>query len=72
MRQATEFLDESEALCVQLAPLSEADFETPTQFKDWTINNIIRRIAPPLGVVPEPNRDLDLTGLLPAAVEAKE
>ena len=37
-----------------------------------TINNIIRRIAPPLGVVPEPNRDLDLTGLLPAAVEAKE
>ncbi len=37
-----------------------------------TINNIIRRIAPPLGVAPEPNRDLDLTGLLPAAVEAKE
>ena len=36
------------------------------------INNIIRRIAPPLGVVPEPSRDLDLTGLLPAAVEAKE
>ncbi|WP_310476133.1 penicillin-binding protein 2 [Sandarakinorhabdus sp.] len=36
------------------------------------INNIIRRIAPPLGVVPEPNRDLDLTGLLPAAVQAKE
>jgi cell division protein FtsI (penicillin-binding protein 3) len=36
------------------------------------INNIIRRIAPPLGVVPEPNRDLDLTGLLPAAIEAKE
>ena len=31
------------------------------------INNIIRRIAPPLGVVPEPNRDLDLSGLLPAA-----
>ena len=44
MRQATEFLDESEALCVQLAPLSEADFETPTQFKDWTINNIIRHL----------------------------
>ena len=44
MRQATEFLDESVALCVQLAPLSEADFETPTQFKDWTINNIIRHL----------------------------
>ena len=24
-------------------------------------------ITPPLGVVPEPNRDLDLSGLLPAA-----
>ena len=44
MRQATDFLDESEALCVQLAPLSEAEFETPTQFKDWTINNIIRHL----------------------------
>lgn len=36
------------------------------------VNNIIRRIAPPLGVVPEPNRDLDLTGLLPAKAEVKE
>ena len=36
------------------------------------IHNIIRRIAPPLGVVPDPNRDVDLTGLMPATAEVKE
>ncbi|MEI6486308.1 MAG: penicillin-binding protein 2 [Sphingomonadales bacterium] len=36
------------------------------------IHNIIRRIAPPLGIVPDTSRDLDLTGLLPAAGEVKE
>jgi cell division protein FtsI (penicillin-binding protein 3) len=36
------------------------------------INNIIRRIAPPLGVVPDTGRDLDLAGLLPERAEAKE
>ena len=44
MQQATDFLDESEALSALLAPLSDADFETPTQFKHWTINNIIRHL----------------------------
>jgi len=31
------------------------------------INRIIRRIAPALGVLPDPGRDLDLSGMLPAA-----
>ena len=44
MQQAYDFRDECEALSVLLAPLSDADFETPTQFKGWTINNIIRHL----------------------------
>ncbi len=44
MQQATDFLDESAALCKLLAPLSEADFDIPTEFKGWTINNILRHL----------------------------
>jgi uncharacterized protein (TIGR03084 family) len=44
MQQAIDFLDESKALSTLLASLSEGDFETPTQFKGWTINNIIRHL----------------------------
>jgi uncharacterized protein (TIGR03084 family) len=44
MQQANDFLDESKALCAQLALLSEVDFERPTLFKGWTINNIIRHL----------------------------
>lgn len=44
MQQAIDFLDESEALSALLAPLFDAEFETPTQFKHWTINNIIRHL----------------------------
>jgi uncharacterized protein (TIGR03084 family) len=44
MQQATDFLEESEALSVLLVPLSNAEFETPTQFKHWTTNNIIRHL----------------------------
>ena len=44
MQQATDFLDECKALDRLLDSLSEADFETPTQFKGWTINNIIRHL----------------------------
>jgi uncharacterized protein (TIGR03084 family) len=44
MQQATDFLDESNALCDMLMPISETDFEMPTQFKGWTINNIIRHL----------------------------
>jgi len=44
MQQANDFLEESQALRTLLGSLSDADFETPTQFKSWTINNIIRHL----------------------------
>ena len=44
MQQATDFLDESIALTKLLEPLAESDFETSTQFKGWTINNIVRHL----------------------------
>jgi uncharacterized protein (TIGR03084 family) len=44
MQQATDFLHESKALSSLLLPLSESDLETPTQFKGWTINNIVRHL----------------------------
>lgn len=44
MQQATDFLDESIALTRLLEPLAESDFETSTQFKGWTINNIVRHL----------------------------
>ena len=48
MQQATDFLDESMALATLLEPLSEADFDMPTQFKGWTINNVIRHLHDPV------------------------
>lgn len=44
MQQAQDFRDESVALAALLAPLLDADFETPTLFKGWTINNILRHL----------------------------
>lgn len=44
MQQAQDFRDESDALYALLSPLSDADFETPTLFKDWTINDILRHL----------------------------
>ena len=44
MQQAQDFQDESAALAALLAPLSDADFETPTLFKGWTINQILRHL----------------------------
>jgi len=44
MQQATDFLNESMALDGLLEPLAEGDFDTPSQFKGWTINNIIRHL----------------------------
>jgi uncharacterized protein (TIGR03084 family) len=44
MQQAIDFLDESEALAALVAPLSDAGYETPTQFKRWSINNILRHL----------------------------
>jgi uncharacterized protein (TIGR03084 family) len=44
MLQADDFLTESTALAALLAPLNDADYDTPTQFKGWTINNILRHL----------------------------
>ena len=44
MQQAQDFRDESAALAAMLAPLDDADFETPTLFKGWTINQILRHL----------------------------
>ncbi len=41
LQQAADFRDESRALADLLAPLSESDFDTPTLFKRWTINDIL-------------------------------
>jgi len=41
MQQAQDFLEESYALASLLDPLSEADFERVTQFKSWTINDVL-------------------------------
>jgi uncharacterized protein (TIGR03084 family) len=39
--QADDFKAESEALYALLAPLDEADFERVTQFRGWTINDVL-------------------------------
>jgi uncharacterized protein (TIGR03084 family) len=44
MQQAKNFADESAALAALLTPLSDADFETLTLFKGWTLNNIVRHL----------------------------
>lgn len=44
MQQARDFLDETIALSQLLEPLSDSDFDTETQFKGWTINNILRHL----------------------------
>lgn len=41
LSQAADFLDESEALYDVIAPLSDADFDQPTQFKGWTLNDVL-------------------------------
>jgi uncharacterized protein (TIGR03084 family) len=44
MQQAQDFCDESDALAGLLAPLSDTEFETPTLFKGWTINQVLRHL----------------------------
>lgn len=44
MQQAFDFLDETIALSDLLEPLSDAEFDMATQFKGWTINNILRHL----------------------------
>ena len=43
-QQPLDFRDESEALYQVLATLSDADFERPTQFKAWTINDVVSHL----------------------------
>jgi len=40
-QQVIDFRDESEALYALLAPLADEQFARPTQFKDWTIDDVI-------------------------------
>ncbi len=41
LQQAIDFRDESEALFQLLAPLGDDDFERATQFKGWTLNDVL-------------------------------
>ncbi len=41
MQQAEDFRRESRVLAEVLEPLAEADFFTPTQFKGWTIDDVL-------------------------------
>ena len=41
MQQAEDFRQESRALAAVLEPLGDADFDQPTQFKGWTIADVI-------------------------------
>jgi uncharacterized protein (TIGR03084 family) len=44
MDQAKDFLDESLALNRLLSDRTDADFERVTQFKEWTINDVLRHL----------------------------
>ena len=44
MQQAQDFLDESEVLYTLAGQLSDADFEKPTGFKGWTVNDIFAHL----------------------------
>lgn len=44
MQQAEDFLGESEALFGLVENLADADFERATEFKGWTLNNVIRHL----------------------------
>ena len=72
MQQARDFLDESEALYALLAPLDDMDFEQPTFFKHWSINNILRHlhvwnIAADLSLMDEAAFGAMLAGLIGGA-----
>lgn len=44
MEQAADFLAETKALAGLLAPLSDAAFDEATQFKGWTLNDVMRHL----------------------------
>ena len=41
MQQADDFREESRVLAAVLDPLTEAEFFAPTQFKGWTIDDVL-------------------------------
>ena len=41
LKQASDFRDESEALYRLLSTLRDDDFNAPTQFKEWTANDVL-------------------------------
>lgn len=44
MEQAADFLAETKALAALLAPLPDAAFDAATQFKGWTLNDVVRHL----------------------------
>lgn len=44
MEQAADFLAETNALASLLAPLPDAAFDEATQFKGWTLNDVVRHL----------------------------
>jgi uncharacterized protein (TIGR03084 family) len=44
LEQATDFREESEALFALLNPLSDGEWEQKTQFKGWTINDVVAHL----------------------------
>lgn len=42
--QPRNFCEESDALCALLDPLDEPAFDTATQFKGWTINDVLQHL----------------------------
>ena len=42
--QPADFRAESDALCALLEPLGDSDFERPTQFKDWSLHDVIAHL----------------------------
>ena len=41
MQQVRDFVDESESLAALLKDVSPSDWDRPTQFKSWTINDVV-------------------------------
>ena len=44
LQQALDFKAESDALHALLDPLNDADFERQTQFKGWTVNDVLQHL----------------------------
>lgn len=44
IEEAQDFLDESASLRALLDPLDEAAFETPTQFNNWSVNDVLQHL----------------------------